>query len=67
MVKLIALVGHQELMDNRAVGVGCRVKIDHGDAVWLRAIGAEHHHKAVVFRRGLHGKLRGGVKCRIWS
>ena len=67
MVKLVALVGHNNLMDDLAIGVGARLEIDNGDAVRLRAIGAEHHGKCIILDRGLHRQLGRGVECRVWS
>jgi hypothetical protein len=67
MVKLVALVGHDDLVDDLAVGVGFRVDIDDGQPSGCEPSGLSIRVKASVLGRRLHGKLRGGVKRGIGS
>jgi hypothetical protein len=65
MVKLVARVGHDDLMHDLAIGVGGGVHVHDRQPVGLRAVRTEHQREGQRFHRGLHGDLGCGVECRI--
>jgi len=67
MVKLITFMGDDHLMHDLAVCFGFRVHINHGNAVRLRAVGAEHDGEGVVLGGCGHGKLRCRMERWIWA
>ncbi len=67
MMKLVALVGHDHLVDDLAIGLRLGVDIDHRETVGLREVRAEHEGEGQGLRRACDCLLRRRIECGIWS